>query len=54
MTNEEYIKELKELYAQAKKADQNSVAHELLQEIRDLEDDPCGVEDFRKQADDKE
>ena len=52
MTNEEYIKELEELYKQAKESNQNSVAHDLLEELRNLTGDPCGVEDFKKQADD--
>ncbi len=61
MTNEEHIKELKELYDIAKKQENVFLALTILTRINAIEsqpqllppEDPCGVADFRKQADEK-
>jgi len=52
--NIDYIKELKELYKLAKDKGNIPVAIEILTRLRDDTDDPCGVQELRKQADDKD
>jgi len=58
MTNEEHIKELKELYDIAKKQENVFLALTLLTRINAVESqpedtDPLGVDKFRKQADEE-
>ena len=61
MTNDEHIKELKELYTMAKKQENVFLAWNILTRINAIEsppqplppEDPCGVDEFRKQADEK-
>lgn len=50
MDTQEYVKELRELYKSAKERGDIATAFEILRELGDYEHDPCGVEDFRKQA----
>ena len=63
MNQEEHIKELRELYDKAKKQENVFLAFTILTRINAIElqppllppddTDPCGVEAFRKQADEK-
>ena len=62
MTKDEYIKELKELYDLAKTKGQIELAFWIINRINIVEsttqlplpeEDPCGVDNFRKQADEK-
>jgi len=58
MTNDEHIKELRELYGMAKTQGNIFLAWNILTRIHSIESgamdpDPCGVADFRKQADEK-
>ena len=51
MTDEEYIKELKYLYEQAKSKGETETAFNILGTLKhEGIDDPCGVDNFRKQA----
>lgn len=51
MTREEYIKELDELYVLAKNKGDIALTFSILERLREETGDPCGVDDFRKQAD---
>ena len=52
MEKAKYIKELMELYQASKQKGDIMQAYIILKELKEYYADPCGVDEFRKQAND--